>query len=84
MSAYKFIAENVSRPQAVKLVHKLEGYGFEVEHADMDPMFTNVMIMIVTCNTAKSKQVRDHIWEENCGMSCDIIELSDKEFEEYL
>lgn len=81
---FKYTAEHISRPTAVKLVRELEAKDIDVDHADMDPVFTNVMIMIVTCDDEVAKTIKDRVWEINNGASCEMGVITADELEEYL
>ncbi len=81
---YKFTAEHINRSTAVALVRELEAEDIEVEHADMDPTFSNQMLMIVTCDEAVAKTIRDRIWLLNYGAYCDMSTITEDELEAYL
>lgn len=82
---YEFKAENVTRPQMVKLVRELEDKGVEVEHANMDAWFTNHALLVITCaDEAAAKVVRDRIWELNQGLCCDMYEITEDHLNEYI
>ena len=81
---YQFTAEHISRSTAVKLVREFEDKDIVVEHADMDPMFDNQMIMIVTCNDAVAKVIKNRIWEINNGAFCEMFQITADELEAYL
>ncbi len=78
---YKFSAENISRPTALKLVRELEDKDVEVEHAEMDQVFDWQMTMIVTCDEAGAKKVQARIWELNAGLCCDMHIITPAELE---
>lgn len=84
MSIYLFTAEHIARNEAVQLVRKLEDLNFEVDFANMDPVFSRTMNMIVTCDAEASKVVRNHIWEVNNGASCEIEQITADQLEAYL
>ena len=82
---YEFKAENITRPQMVKLVHELEGKGVEVEHANMDAWFTNHALLVITCSDeAAAKKVRDRIWELNQGLCCDMYSITEQQLNNYI
>jgi hypothetical protein len=82
---YEFKAENLTRPQAVKLVRELEDKGVEVEHADMDAWFTNHALLVITCaDEAAAKKVRDRIWELNQGLCCDMHIITETQLKAYI
>ena len=81
---YEFKAENLSRPQVVKLVRELEDKGVEVEHANMDAWFTNHALLVITCtDEAAAIVVRNRIWELNQGLSCDMFPITENRLNEY-
>jgi hypothetical protein len=81
---YKFTAEHVSRSTAVSLVHEFEAKDIEVDHAALDPTFSNQMLMIVTCDEEVAKQIRARIWEINNGLCCDMDIITPDQLEAYL
>ena len=81
---YKYTAENIDRPTAVKLVRELEAKSIEVEHADVGKMFTNEMLLIVTCGEATAKIIRDRIWELNAGLCCDMHTITPEQLATYI
>ena len=81
---FEFKAENLTRPQVVKLVKELEGKAIEVEHANMDAWFTNHALLVVTCGEETAKIIRNRIWELNQGLCCDMYSITQEQLEEYL
>ena len=82
---YEFKAENITRPQMVKLVKELEDKGVEVEHANMDAWFTNHALLVITCSDeAAAKKVRDRIWELNQGLYCGMYGITEEQLNEYI
>ena len=82
---YEYKAENITRPQLVKLVRELEAEGVEVEHANMDAWFTNHALLVITCaDEAAAKVVRDRIWELNQGLCCDMYSITQDQLNEYI
>ena len=81
---YKFDAENVTRSIAIKLVRELEAKGVVVEYANVGQVFSNEMVMIVTCNEEMAKQIRDDIWKVNHGLFCDMSTITQDQLDSYL
>jgi hypothetical protein len=81
---YEFKAENITRPQLVKLVRELEGKGMEVEHANMDAWFTNYAQLVVTCGEETAKFIRNRIWELNQGLCCDMYTITPETLISYI
>ncbi len=81
---YKFTAEHINRTTATALVRELEGMDIEVECASMDPVFSNQMIMIVTCDETVAKTIQNRIWELNRGLCCDMDIITADELDSYL
>ena len=81
---YEFKAENLTRPQVVKLVRELEDKGVEVEHANMDAWFTNHALLVITCaDEAAAIVVRNRIWELNQGLCCDMFPITENQLKSY-
>ena len=81
---YKFTAEHINRKTGVALVRELEDKDIDVEHAEMDQVFSNQMTMIVTCDEAVATTVRARIWELNNGACCDMDIIAADDLEAYL
>ena len=81
---YEFNAEHFDRPTATKLVRELEADGIEVEHATTDGVFSNELLMVVTCTDAQAKATKNRIWAKNNGAYCDMFECSQERLETYL
>ena len=80
---YEFKAENLTRPQVVKLVKELEDKGIEVEHDNMDAWFTNHALLVVTCEGDVATKIKNRIWELNQGLCCDMYSMTQEQLEEY-
>ena len=81
---YKFNAENVTRGAAVKLVRELEAKGVEVDYANQGQTFENEMTLIVTCDEAMAKKIREDIWKVNHGLFCDMEIITPDQLDPYL
>jgi hypothetical protein len=81
---YEYKAENISRPQLVKLVRELEAEGVEVEHANMDAWFTNHVLLVVTCAGDMATKIKNRIWKINNGLFCDMYSITQEQLNEYI
>ena len=81
---FKYTAEHVTRARGVKFVRELEAEDIEVEHAMMDPVFTNQFMMIVSCDDVKAKEIKNRLWAINNGAYNEMVVITADELEEYL
>ncbi len=84
LTLVKFTSEHIGRARGTALVRDLEAKDFIVEHALMDPVFENQLIVIVNCDKGEDVKVRDLIWKVNGGAYCDMHVITADELEEYL
>ena len=81
---FKFNAEHIARPAAVKLVRELEDKGIVVEYADISNLFENEIVMIITGDPTIAKTVRDRLWQENNGAYCNMETITEEELDAFL
>lgn len=84
MPIYKYTAEHLDRPTVVKFVRDLESEGIEVEHANMDSVFSNEAIIVVTCVDAVAKSIKNRIWALNNGAYCEMIQIDEDHLNELI
>lgn len=84
MPIFKYKAEHISRTTAMKLVREFEDAGVEVEYANMDPVFSDLMIMIATVPNSLAGSIRSRIWELNNGAYCEMTKVSQSQLNCYI
>lgn len=76
---YKLTAECLRNGKEV--VQQLNGK-VDVCLAGRDPMFDSMYIIVIHGTLDEAEQVRELVWEHNCGAYCDIVMLTEDEYDE--
>lgn len=80
---FEFEAEYFTHSMCVRLVKELEAKGIEVEFARSDSTFANTLFMIVNCEDAVAKTIKNRIWELNNGLYCEMVKIDQQRLEAF-